>query len=232
MDAIGVVGSEYSFGRHRKDGEESPKRAMSSPAGGDRKLLALPAYSDGGKDAQETARGAAGRSARDRAQGRQAVATRGTGTWSTRARTHGRPRLQSHGNCRVHLGHRPGCLKGEGDDMGVFLTAPICSRFRAASRPSPQGGKPALTPPEIWRSGRYEKNGSTKNTVSERNRVSRRPAYEKEKPRRGYAVWETKTRASRVRQLPTDQLSCGLKPANIRVINRRRCRPSAPCSFH
>jgi hypothetical protein len=99
--------------------------------------------------------------------------------------------------------------------MRVFLTAPICSRSLAASRPSPQGGKPALTPPEIWRSGRYEKNEPTKNTVSERNRVSRRPAYEKEKPRPGYAVWETKTRAFRVRQLPTDHLSCGLYNARI-----------------
>jgi hypothetical protein len=99
--------------------------------------------------------------------------------------------------------------------MGVFLIAPICSRSLAASRPSPQGGKPALTPPEIWRLGRYEKNGSTKNTVSERDRVSRRPAYEKEKPRPGNAVWETKTRATRVRQLPTDPLSCESYNARI-----------------
>jgi len=94
--------------------------------------------------------------------------------------------------------------------MGVFLIAPVCSRPLAASRPSPQGGKPALTPPEAWKLGRYEKNGKVTSTVSERNRVSRPPAYETEKPRPGYAVWETKTRANRLRQLPTDHLSCGL----------------------
>jgi len=40
--------------------------------------------------------------------------------------------------------------------------------------------------------------------VSEQNRVSRCPAYVKEKPRPGYAIWVTRTRASRVSQLPTD----------------------------
>lgn len=43
---------------------------------------------------------------------------------------------------------------------------------------------------------------------NEQNRVSRRPAYVKENPRPGYAIWETKTRDNRVRQLPTDHLSC------------------------
>jgi hypothetical protein len=47
------------------------------------------------------------------------------------------------------------------------------------------------------------------NPVSERNRGPRRPAYEKEKPRPGYVVWETRIHENRVRQLPMDHLSCG-----------------------
>ncbi len=40
----------------------------------------------------------------------------------------------------------------------------------------------------------------------------------KENPRAYYAVWETKTRELRLRQLPTDPLSCGSQPAHIRMI--------------
>jgi len=40
----------------------------------------------------------------------------------------------------------------------------------------------------------------------------------KENPREPYAVWETKTRALRVRQLPTNRFSCGNQPAHIRLI--------------
>jgi hypothetical protein len=50
------------------------------------------------------------------------------------------------------------------------------------------------------------------NTASEWNRGVEAPGYEKENPRPGYAVWETKTRDIRLRQLPTDQLSCGSDP--------------------
>jgi len=46
----------------------------------------------------------------------------------------------------------------------------------------------------------------------------RGPRLRKENPRNHYAVWETKTRAPRMRQLPTDPLSCGNQPAHIRLI--------------
>jgi hypothetical protein len=46
----------------------------------------------------------------------------------------------------------------------------------------------------------------------------RGPGLRKENPRPGYAVWETKTRESRLRQLPTDPLSCGTQPAYMRLI--------------
>jgi hypothetical protein len=58
----------------------------------------------------------------------------------------------------------------------------------------------------------------------------RGPVLRKENPRRGYAVWETKTRENRVRQLPTDPLSCGTQPAYIRliIVAAATPRPSAP----
>jgi hypothetical protein len=46
----------------------------------------------------------------------------------------------------------------------------------------------------------------------------RGPRLRKENPRKHHAVWETKTRALRVRPLPTDPLSCGHQPAHIRMI--------------
>jgi hypothetical protein len=46
----------------------------------------------------------------------------------------------------------------------------------------------------------------------------RGPRLRKENPRKHDAVWETKTRAPRVRPLPTDPLSCGNQPAHIRMI--------------
>ena len=46
----------------------------------------------------------------------------------------------------------------------------------------------------------------------------RGPRLRKENPRNHYAVWETKTRGLRMRQLPTDPLSCGNQPAHIRMI--------------
>ena len=46
----------------------------------------------------------------------------------------------------------------------------------------------------------------------------RGPRLRKENPRNRYAVWETKTRALRMRLLPTDPLSCGNQPAHIRMI--------------
>jgi hypothetical protein len=46
----------------------------------------------------------------------------------------------------------------------------------------------------------------------------RGPRLRKENPRKHHAVWETKTRGLRVRQLPTDPLSCGTQPAHIRMI--------------
>jgi len=119
----------------------------------------------------------------------------------------------------------------------VFLFAPWSSVLQAASRPSPAGGSAGLDP-----ACRTENQAAARKTERRTNQsvngtgVSRRPAYEKEKPRRGYAIWETKTRVSRVRQLPTDQLSCmaaapGRRSSNIRLIIVAAAEPRPPVLF-
>jgi len=80
-----------------------------------------------------------------------------------------------------------------------------------ASRPSPAGSRrSALTPyplPECCAATR--KTSCPKSRESGWNQESRNPAYEQENPRPGYEACTSKTLASRLRQLPTDQLSCG-----------------------
>jgi hypothetical protein len=49
--------------------------------------------------------------------------------------------------------------------------------------------------------------------------IGRAARLRKENPRGSYAVWtKSKIRAARLRQLPTDLLSCGNQPAHIRMI--------------
>ncbi len=90
--------------------------------------------------------------------------------------------------------------------MVVFLYAPLCFKAEPASRPSPSGGCAGLDPGSASKHRALKRKTGKQRTplLSERNRGSRRPAYVKENPRPGYAVWETKTRDSRQRQLPTD----------------------------
>jgi len=80
-----------------------------------------------------------------------------------------------------------------------------------ASRPSPTGSlRSALTPgttPGFWAATR--KTLAKKPGGSGWDQGLRMMAREKEHPRPGYEVCESKTLVSRLRQLPTDQLSCG-----------------------
>jgi len=59
-----------------------------------------------------------------------------------------------------------------------------------------------------------------------------RQAYEKEKPRLGYVVRETRTHGQRVRQLPMNQLSCVRIDPRISDWLSSPLPNSVPCSVH
>jgi len=96
--------------------------------------------------------------------------------------------------------------------MHLFFSAQhSILELSTASRPSPAGSlRSALTPcsvPVSWVATR--KTSYQKPSWSGWNQESRNPAYEKENPRLGYGVCICKIPVKRLRQLPTDQLSCG-----------------------
>jgi hypothetical protein len=84
-------------------------------------------------------------------------------------------------------------------------------KLSTASRPSPAGSLlSALTPCSVseFRAA-TRKSLYQKPSESGSNQESRNLAYEKENPRLGYGVCVSKTPVERLRQLPTDHLSCG-----------------------